>query len=69
MDLMVFYILLSLCRVNIENYDKNPIDVMPEKTMSEQCIGSFMILNQRRGRHGNPADLLKNDMEKILTVI
>lgn len=69
LDLMVFYILLSLCRVNIENYDKNPIDVMPEKTMSEQCIGSFMTPNQRRGRRGNPADLLKNDMEKILTVI
>ncbi|MCG7657478.1 hypothetical protein [Wielerella bovis] len=69
LDLMVFYILLSLCRVNIKNYDEDTIDVAPEKTLREQCIESFMTPNKRFGMRGNLIDLLRKDMEKILTII
>lgn len=71
-DLMMFYILLSLCRVNIENYDRHPIDTTSEPTLSQLCVNNFF-------RKANPALILshtntlitslENKIEEILTVI
>lgn len=68
-DLMMFYVLLSLCRVNIENYDKHPIDAISQKTRSQLCVDKFLRKENISNIFIDSITLLERKIEEILTVI